>query len=89
MRKFLADKYGKSNITGFDLVVYTLENYKYKVSKTIELYEDLGKKFNMTPSNVERLMRYYKDSVGVKDKSNSEFLNDLLIELESIEGGAK
>lgn len=82
MKQFLLKRCGNASYTGFELVAYILENYTYPI-KIIEVYKEVGKKYNLTHQAAERRIRSYKEACGYKDISNHEFISILMIEAEN------
>lgn len=81
MNKDLMNKYGNIHLKGFEILSYILNEYKYPI-KIMNIYEEVGKNFNMTKQAVERNIRTYKNACGFKNIFNQEFVSMLLIEFD-------
>lgn len=88
MNMWLMNKYGNLRLKGFYIVNYILKEYKYPI-KMMNIYENVGEKFNMTKQAIERNIRTYKNACGFKNIVNQEFISLLLTEYKEYLGEDK
>lgn len=84
IKKYLIEKGVKPHLKGFDYLVTSIAlctNKKYLWNITRELYPEIAKRNDDTPSRVERAIRHAIELTDCK-MCNSEFIARAIIDLE-------
>lgn len=68
------------NLKGYSYLRY-IRDTKELPFEMMEIYEDTAKKFNTNVRSVERNIRYFIHKNGI-DKTNAEYIADILVEKE-------
>lgn len=77
-KRFLYEKYGRTDLKGFRCIVYILDNYTY-VDNLVNIEKEIAEKVNSNARAVERNIRHYVNTVS-KGTTVKQFLNNLLLE---------
>ena len=77
-KRFLYEKYGRTDLKGFRYIVYILDNYTY-VDNLVNIEKEIAEKVNSNARAIERNIRHYVNTVS-KGTTVKQFLNNLLLE---------
>lgn len=77
-KKFLYEKYGRTDLKGFRYIVYILDNCSYIENLGI-IEKEIAEGFGSNARAVERNIRHYVSTVS-KGTTVKQFLNNILLE---------
>lgn len=80
--KFLVEKYGTKvfKYKGFMYIKDIINTNNEYIINTYQTYKNIAKERNENVNNVERSIRYFKINVESKKMTNTEFINNLILE---------